>query len=273
MILLAISNTETIILVILGFIAVFLLGCLIVYLAKNKMEKELDLVSVESMLDNQSKPDIKVSEALIEEVEEQFDIEDMLDEDKEDIAIDSKEPISEIEAVLAKMQNDLEKEKTAAISTFEEEQEEKSIISYQELKAAKDKIVPYSDELEENQIVYKDSSKIELEDECLTKPIKKEPVARPVNKSNHFSNSEFISPVYGRLEEKKLDYPKIPSFKDEIDVIIDEPVTPDYEPLTVEYVVEPTIPQKRDIGNYHSRNVKDNQEFLKELKNFRDNLE
>lgn len=275
MILLTISNSETILLIVLGLIGVVLLGWLIVTVTKNKMEKELDLVSIETMLDKKEEP-VKVSKIETDKEEESFDIEDMLIEEDEDVKVDDNKtskvenPISEIEAVLAKMQSDLDKERKAAISTFEEEQEEKSIISYQELKAAKDKIVPYADEIEENQIVYNKSLKVEIPNDYQEPTLVKE--EKPVKKTTHFSNSGFISPVYGRLEEKKLEYPTIPSFKDEIDMAIDEPEIPEYEPLTVDYDAEP-VTSRREINNNHRTEVKDSRDFLNELKNFRDNLE
>lgn len=272
MILLAITNTQTIMLVVLGLFIVALIGWLIIRLAKNKMEKELDLVSVEAMLNNDDSPVVKHIDS-----KDEFDIEDVLEEEQE-LELESKqqeEPLSEIEAVLAKMKNDLDKEKVSAISTFEEEQEEKSIISYQELKAAKDKIVPYQDELEENQIVHPVNSDIEEFVDDYEEPVLEIPKVISKSKPNHFSTSEFISPVYGRLEEKKLDYPTIPSFKDDIDKLMDEQEEFVYEPLTVDYESEPISVPKYNQSNVNNDyiDVKKNQEFLNELKSFRDNLE
>ena len=120
----------------------------------------------------------------------------------------------DIEQVLGQMQRDIEEQKLNEIKNFEDEQEEKSIISYQELleKSKKESIkdVIQEPEKEENEI------KIE------------EPIKR-------FRNTEFISPIFGRLDND-ITYPTIPSLKK---VSTEEKTKPSITDLEIE--LEKTI--------------------------------
>lgn len=120
----------------------------------------------------------------------------------------------DLEAVLEKMQEEVSKPKDE-IMTFEEEQEEKAIISYQELLNAVKKNV--------NEV-----TKVEIKEEKVEEPkvdmnvlqpvvlqTEKEikPVLEDENKPSKFQNSEFISPIFGRVGND-VEYPKIKSFEE-----------------------------------------------------------
>lgn len=145
---------------------------------------------------------------------------------------ESKEKI-ELDIVLAKMKEDLEKKERDVVKTFEQEQEEKSIISYQELlkKNNKEDIIETLDmeiDLSETKVV-----------EC------------PETKK--FRNSEFISPIYGRVNNE-TEYPKIELFE-EHDIRKKEEIV---KQITVEKI---------------DHEIEKSEKFLKQLKDFRKNLE
>lgn len=121
----------------------------------------------------------------------------------------------ELDIVLAKMKEDLENKETDLIKVFEQEQEEKSVISYQEL-----------------------LKKGRPEAVTEIKPEKKE--------FKKFKCSEFISPVHGRVSNE-VNYPTISLFSNKE---IDNPKN--------DFITE---------ENEHGES------FLKQLKEFRKNLE
>lgn len=147
---------------------------------------------------------------------------------------------SNLEDLLGKMQQDLENKNTDFIKSFEDEQEEKSIISYQELLAANKK-----------------TNNTPIENENI------ETVEINENEKK-FKNSDFISPIYGRVN-KEVNYPKIPSFKqktkedikEEI-VILDEETKNVSKQISVERI---------------EKEIKRSEQFLQALKDFRKNLE
>lgn len=127
----------------------------------------------------------------------------------------------EVEEMLLKMQRDLESKPEDAVSSFENEQEEKSIISYQELLDS----VKHKEELKVTPVKI-ETEKIEIEDEpVIEKPITKEPIIeevitedpiirlepikeeKPVKKET--KSMEFISPIFGK-QEYSVKYPSVP---------------------------------------------------------------
>lgn len=161
----------------------------------------------------------------------------------------------DLESVLSKMQEEVEKPKDE-IMTFEEEQEEKAIISYQELLKAVKKNV---DEVTEPKEI-KQEPILEIKEELDEEKSALEPIVLQNDseikvtpayekKSSKFQNSEFISPIYGRVDNE-VEYPKIKSFEE-----------PEQE--LDKTIVLPKIDSKMD----------DNDEFLRILKEFRSNLE
>lgn len=190
---------------------------------------------------------------------------------KKRVTMDKPKDIDSIdlESVLGKMQEDVS-QKTDVPRTFEEEQEEKAIISYQELLHAVkkdvndvtrvnvDEVEVYNDPLEErelptlNSIINKEDTSLEpivLANELDVESDEEVNTVDDLSRSNtRFQNSEFISPIYGRVNNE-IEYPKIPSIKVEED-------------------------NKKEIKNFEPElNQVDNDKFLSALKNFRNNLE
>lgn len=169
----------------------------------------------------------------------------------------------DLEAVLDKMQEDVNKTKVDEVKSFEEEQEEKAIISYQELlKAVKkdvDDVTKVEIPSEEKPVVVEDEeSKVqimpeEVVEKSVTTPVVETMEEKETRKPSKFQNSEFISPIYGRVNND-VKYPKIPAFREK------------QEPINHEDDLEKTIV-------FDAIKNDDNDEFLKALKEFRNNLE
>lgn len=139
---------------------------------------------------------------------------------------------SELESVLKQMQESLDQKKDVT-QMFEEEQEEKAIISYQELVRANLK----QEIKEEEELPNIDIPKIEEEIPILdTKEEKK------------FKQTGFISPIYGTMDIKSI--PKKPKIEEIRDIDIEAALN----------------------LNGLSEEKKKNAEFLKSLKEFRNNL-
>ncbi|MCI8444906.1 MAG: hypothetical protein HFG15_00560 [Bacilli bacterium] len=266
MILLAVSNTELTLFVMIGLLIVALIGFGIIRYTKMKMERELDALSTEASIQEEE----IVTKNTSEQIEVAIPESPEADLEFAEVEQDTEEHLSEIEVLLEKMQSDLEKQDRDIVHTFEEEQEEKSIISYQELKAMKEKqshekeIMKYEREQEQ----YSDLDAV-LEAGKLDEPSPK----NSKSVTTTFSNSDFISPVYGKIETGELDYPKIPNFKEEFhidhnreEIIFDDVKVKlrDDEPVNLEHTF--------DLGPI-SEEIKKNDEFLKALKEFRNNLE
>lgn len=167
-----------------------------------KEEKSMRLVEVSSLLEQANK-----------ELEEHFDLND-LDTTLDIPEVPDKRNSTNIEDVLKAMQLDLEKQKYEKIDRYEEEQEENAVISYQELldrKMALNEINADNEPKDE---------KVELEE------IEEEPVsyldrlAKYENMSlepsyewktddRQFASSEFISPIFGRQDSSKIEYPTV----------------------------------------------------------------
>ncbi|MDD3392442.1 MAG: hypothetical protein PHE54_02775 [Bacilli bacterium] len=150
---------------------------------------------------------------------------------------------SELEKVLEKMQQTLDQDDEA--SYFEKEQEEKAIISYQELLKAN----------QGNQ----------------TNQEKQKMVSAEITNENHddgmdkknFKNTEVISPIYGK-QISNYKYPTIPNFtKKEEKKDIEE-----------EIVKSKNLPTSASVSTFDNKyQSNDDEEFLKYLKSFRKNLD
>ena len=169
----------------------FILGCLLVLIAlvgivcllmaiiNNKTTKK-KIKKVKQVVKKQ--PDISVSLAtndipeISKEAPKMEEILSLKEEKKEEpvkeVQPEVQEEKNSIEDVLKLMNADLEKQKYENIENYEEEQEENAVISYQELL---DRKMALNEEKEESK-------------ETLIPK---------------FSNSEFISPIFGRVEKKE----------------------------------------------------------------------
>ena len=183
-----------------------------------------------------------------------------------------EEPKSELEKVLEKMQSDLEAQKeTDVVAMFEQEQEEKSIISYKELLEKKEELMQMTtDERFENEKTYEDDYDFDLEKyiseleskeivqvvENTEKTIDNQAIKEDnTEKPKKFVTTDFISPVFGRVEAE-LDYPKV-----HLDDVIKTEKTNEYD-LEATMNLDP-IREK----------LQEDDAFLSALKEFRKKLE
>jgi hypothetical protein len=189
---------------------------------------------------NKKQDYINLEPIIIEDKEEVKDIAtsilDVKKETKEEpnpSILDIKEPVKieepvELTNIISKMEQDIVSSKKTVVANFETDQEEQAVISYKELLKLKDKIEP---EIE----------KINIEIEELS-PQVEEAVKK-------FKNTEFISPVFGRVDTvNKEDYAK-------------ELVLPKEEPAVYKKEVQQIKTQVKG------------EDFLDSLKNFRKNLD
>ncbi|MEG2311395.1 MAG: hypothetical protein RR847_02740 [Bacilli bacterium] len=142
--------------------------------------------------------------------------------------VDSNQPKSDLEQVILDMQKDLNQDKDIT-QVFEEEQEDKAIISYQELVRANLK-----QEIKEDQLDFDLKDIPVLSEDLAAKEAKK------------YKNTGFISPIYGTMDIKSI------------------PRKPD---VAKETVIEKTLSKA-----LLSEEKKKNDDFLRSLKEFRNNL-
>ena len=169
---------------------------------------------------------------------------------------------NKLEEILQKMQEDMDVKPEDVVRKFEEEQEEKAIISYQELvdnvKAGKIEVI--DDDISD--VNYVESLNLDVssepimeieEDESLVTPQMVKDAVETINVSavkeepKKFRKSEIISPIFGVMEEN-FEYPKVKKTENILDIMN----TRDYNELTEE--------------------IKRQEEFLNALKEFRRNL-
>ena len=170
---------------------------------------------------------------------------------------------SELEDILKKMQEDIDLKPEDVVKKFEEEQEEKAIISYQELvdnvKSGRIEVI----DDEESDVNFVECLEVDLTEEPIIETIEDEESSvtpemlkeaiQSISESSvkeepkKFKNSEFISPIYGVMENN-LEYPTVKKSETVLDIMN----TKDYNELTEE--------------------IKKQEEFLNTLKAFRNNL-
>ena len=168
---------------------------------------------------------------------------------------------NKLEEILKKMQEDIDTKPEDVVRKFEEEQEEKAIISYQELvdnvKAGKIEVI----DDEESNINYVENLGLEVEAEpimqiedesSVTPEMVKEAIyniseSSVKEESKKLKKSEIISPIFGIMNDS-VEYPKVKKSENILDIMN----TRDYNELTEE--------------------IKRQEEFLNALKEFRKNL-
>lgn len=187
----------------------------------------------------------------------------------------SEEPKSELELMLEKMQHDLDEQKDKdAVAIFEQEQEEKSIISYKELLMRKNELTnpevlqdtrfenePSVLENTSNTLTDNYTSLIDNVNDTISVDSVKDSVDMAKEESaqhaKKFVTTDFISPVFGR-QTAEFDYPKVPNFKD---MVIKNEKSNAYD-LEATLNLDPLTEQ-----------IKKDDAFLSALKEFRKNLE
>lgn len=156
-----------------------------------------------------------------------------------------------LEEVLEKMQADLDK-KEDVVALFEQEQEEKAIISYQELLNSKNKnntgankeLLSVIEKIESGSSAKEIVEEYNNEEEVEEKQEKK------------FKTTDFISPVYGKVDNH-IEYPTIPNYE-----------KMETRRTRTRHNIE--VDKKVDI---FEENNDHNDAFLNALKEFRSNLE
>lgn len=221
-----------------------------------------------------------------EEIEELINEKDEVK--KEVKEVDFVEKKSEIEELLEKMQQDLEAKTQDVVEKFEQEQEEKSIISYQELVNSLKNSTVQKVSIPDKKDVIKEVAKepiIEEKKETKLDVLEKELEAKKEDKK--FKSTDFISPIYGKMEDQ-LEYPTIQSFekKEQVKFDFENELDNSYE-LELEtkniddYLDEFDFSNNMEVNSLEqtlnmspiSAEVKKNDEFLQALKEFRKNLE
>ncbi len=206
------------------------------------------------------------------------EIEDIVNDDTNDTEVNDTykpEVAFELEQVLAKMQQDVEADPEEIVKKFEDEQEQQAIISYQELldSVNNNKIEVVDDEQSETDFVAAlesemnlDSSYLDNAPSTIETPVfdtTLDSIDNYANKSHldiideldidekpkKFKNSEVISPVFGR-DIPNYEYKKINSFSNTNNKV------------EVEQVAGDTV----------DKEIKKNEDFLKALIEFRNNL-
>ncbi len=278
-----------------AFVILLLLGnVLYIILKDRKKDKEEidDIMASVAKKENQSFEKVEEKKVELKEVPTQI-----IETKEEEPQVDFIEKKSEIEEMLEKMQQDLEAKSEDVVETFEKEQEEKSIISYQELVKT----------------IHKDNAvnKIEVEEPVIETTVQEESTPATQNLMNEkieltenkpketeavkkFKNTDFISPIYGKMEEH-FEYPKVPSFhskekdldsndipkKDTVEDVIEAFDKKLEEHQMNDYLEDfgfhthmkiDSLEQTLDMPPI-SPEIKANEEFLQALKEFRKNLE
>ena len=253
------SNQDIIILCCL-ICLVFIIGIICIFLTMKKdktktqtdekMEVEKTEPDINVALATENIPTISEKEPTLDEIlnisdrEEEVILEkDVVDNMDKETEQDTLNRLS-IEEVLRVMNDDLEKQKYAAIDKYEEEQEENAVISYQELVARK---LALGSEKEEPEKVTETTTRTAYIDDgnnIVPVSIEQTKTVEHTPTGVKFSNSEFISPIFGRLED------------------------------TTEY---PTVKKIEEVESYKETTIreelpKENDEFLSTLKEFRKNL-
>ena len=251
--------------------------CLVVLIIK---ERKADKEEIEGIVNElmDAKPREKTIQVPIHESE---------DLDKTVVIEPIKDDRADISSMLNAMQKDLKaKEEEDSVANFEAEQEEKSIISYQELinslknkdqvsKIKKVESVPVidienTDDVPVIDIEDKiDAPVIEIDDEV--EPIKKMIENKDSFDSNNvvkkkFKTTEFISPVYGKMENTS-EYPVIKNNRHEMVEKVSEPIR-----SREEYRNNISLEESLDLQPL-SDEIKKNDDFLNALKDFRKNLQ
>lgn len=256
----------------------------LIYRERKRDQEEIDEI-MSSLVEPKRRP---VTEEIEEDKEEKMEAVQEVETKKEEQSVETREesPLN-IEAMLEQMQKDLNAKAEDVVATFEQEQEENSIISYQELvRSLKgEKVVPVK--VEKTVKVEQPVVEITKEESHAEQLSIDTIMEEDKSAAKKFKNTEFISPVYGKMDEH-LEYPKVPQFHNNDREIEKELET--YESNTESSLVNKNIDDF--LGDFDFENnievnsleqtlnmkplseeVKKNDEFLQALKDFRKNLD
>ncbi len=231
------DNPTTLLFILLIIIIILIIACIVYIIYKEKQEDKkemnelLDDVANAKPRDNliNAKIEVPIGEDLPNKIVKEVEETEKLD----------------LDSVLNKMQENLNKQEDIK-EKFESEQEEKSIISYKELmenmqdENFKNDVKEYEENQEKS---YEDLTKEKVK-EFLTK----EATEKEKQDSKKFQTTDFISPVFGKMNAD-IEYPTVKNYEKQKEEI-------------------------KQMQNYKHANVTydKNMEFLQNLKEFRRNL-
>ena len=200
-------------------------------------DRKNDKEEIEEIL-NEMKPLEKEKKIEEKEVEKQQD--EKLEQNKK-----------EVEDMLKKIQKDLDAKPEDVVSNFENEQEEKSIISYQELvKSVNDKPVPKVTPVKIEDDI------IDIEEDDLENTLDLSRLGVQINHT--FKNTDFISPIFGK-QENTVKYPTVPKINSNIE--------------NSNKIIEDKKFDRMFDTRKLDEEIKKNDDFLAALKEFRKNLD
>lgn len=176
----------------------------------------------------------------------------------------------DLDDMLAKMQKSLDSKQEEVVENFEAEQEEKAIISYQELLDSM-KNNNLEEEIKQHELQQEKTASSLATNKVTEFLEREEPKIKKIEsfvekKDKKFKNTDFISPIFGK-QDAKIEYPTIKLFdtgkhiqKEQEDLIneIDE--------------IKNESVKKERVLNVSSEVDAKNDEFLRALKEFRSNL-
>lgn len=258
--------------------------CLIVLIIK---ERQADKKEIEGIVN-------ELMDAKPREEEETKEISKEIKEVIKQEVIEEDNKKSDISSMLDAMKRDLEEKKNEDIvANFEAEQEERSIISYQELvNSLKDKnkkednvkldTVPIIEIEDKSDIPVieidekNDVPVIEIEDENLEEAKQfiedNEDLIKQENEvKKKFKTTEFISPIYGKMENT-AEYPTIRANNKHEMKVEEEDIDIEKHSRNTKYRTNLSLEETLNIEPLKEE-IKKNDEFLSALKDFRKNLE
>ena len=232
----------------------FVLSIIFVSLICYAMWSHYKVKLIAEMKANTEPVDKEETPQVVEEVEHQ--------EDEK-----TTEATLKIENLLDQMKVDLEAQKQEAIDHFENQQEENSIISYQELKKlAQDRGLVIDDEeaplVTTSELLNRRAEVSPIAESTSVKEEVKEALMRPKEAPHHreYKRTQFISPVYGLMDDES--HPVKPvSSKPQVEVSTYHEETSHGDAHKPKINVQTLEDENRHLD-----------EFLQSLKEFRNNL-
>lgn len=176
----------------------------------------------------------------------------------------------DLDDMLAKMQKSLDSKQEEVVENFEAEQEEKAIISYQELLDSM-KNNNLEDEIKQHELQQEKTASSLATNKVTEFLEREEPKIKKIEsfvekKDKKFKNTDFISPIFGK-QDAKIEYPTIKLFdtgkhiqKEQEDLISE-----------IDEIKNESVKKER-VLNVSSEVDAKNDEFLRALKEFRSNL-
>lgn len=176
----------------------------------------------------------------------------------------------DLDDMLAKMQKSLDSKQEEVVENFEAEQEEKAIISYQELLDSM-KNNNLEEEIKQHELQQEKTASSLATNKVTEFLEREEPKIKKIEsfvekKDKKFKNTDFISPIFGK-QDAKIEYPTIKLFdtgkhiKNEQEDLINE----------IDEIKNESVKKERVLNVSSEVDVK-NDEFLRALKEFRSNL-